>query len=136
MGRRLAPDEGSSDIRWGSWGESPGSQEHAEAVAVAAAAGETAVQLDDAHGFGAAVVRTVGAEAGQERLPPAAQGPSQPGDLTDRAGVERVEDLLGAPASVGGVLGTVGRAQVLRAAPGEVDLLVRDVGEGRVLEAP
>ncbi|WP_376837604.1 hypothetical protein, partial [Brevibacterium otitidis] len=35
---------GSSDIRWGSWGESAGGEEHAEAVVVlvAVAAGEAA----------------------------------------------------------------------------------------------
>ena len=40
---------GSSDIRWGSWGESAGGEEHAEpvVVAVAEAAGEAAVQFDD-----------------------------------------------------------------------------------------
>ena len=50
--------DGSSDIRWGSWGESAGGEEHAEpvVVAVAEAAGEAAVQLDDpVHGLSAAV---------------------------------------------------------------------------------
>ena len=49
---------GSSDIRWGSWGESAGGEEHAEpvVVAVAEAAGEAAVQFDDpVHGLSAAV---------------------------------------------------------------------------------
>ena len=49
---------GSSDIRWGSWGESAGGEEHAEpvVVAVAEAAGEAAVQLNDpVHGLSAAV---------------------------------------------------------------------------------
>ena len=49
---------GSSDIRWGSWGESAGGEEHAEpvVVAVAEAAGEAAVQLDDpVHGLSATV---------------------------------------------------------------------------------
>ena len=49
---------GSSDIRWGSWGEPAGGEEHAEAVvvAVAVAAGEAAVQLDDpVHRLGSAV---------------------------------------------------------------------------------
>lgn len=57
---RLGPEveTGSSDIRWGSWGESAGGEEHAEAVvvAVAVAAGEAAVQLDDpVHRLGSAV---------------------------------------------------------------------------------
>lgn len=49
---------GSSDIRWGSWCEAAGGEEHAEAVvlAVAVAACEAAVELDDAvDGLGAAV---------------------------------------------------------------------------------
>ena len=49
---------GSSDIRWGSWGESAGGEEHAEPVVVpvAVAAGEAAVELDDpVDGLGAAV---------------------------------------------------------------------------------
>ena len=49
---------GSSDIRWGSWGESAGGEEHAEpvVVAVAEAAGEAAVEFDDpVHRLGAAV---------------------------------------------------------------------------------
>ena len=49
---------GSSDIRWGSWGESAGGEEHAEpvVVAVAEAAGEAAVQFDDpVHRLSAAV---------------------------------------------------------------------------------
>ena len=55
---RLGAKRGSSDIRWGSWGESAGGEEHAEpvVVAVAEAAGEAAVQLDDpVHGLSAAV---------------------------------------------------------------------------------
>ena len=49
---------GSSDFRWGSWGEAAGGEEHAEAVVVpvAVAAGEAPVQLDDpVHRLGAAV---------------------------------------------------------------------------------
>ena len=52
------PIKGSSDIRWGSWGESAGGEEHAEpvVVAVAVAAGEAAVEFDDpVHGLSAAV---------------------------------------------------------------------------------
>ena len=65
---------GSSDIRWGSGLESSGGQEHAEAVVgqVAVAAGEAAVELDDAvDGFGAAVVGSAGGEVGEERVLPA-----------------------------------------------------------------
>lgn len=49
---------GSSDFRWGSWGEAAGGEEHAEAVVVpvSVAAGEAAVELDDpVHRLGAAV---------------------------------------------------------------------------------
>ena len=49
---------GSSDIRWGSWRESSGGEEHWEevVVSVAVAAGEAAVELDDAvDRFGATV---------------------------------------------------------------------------------
>ena len=54
----VLPKCGSSDIRWGSVGESAGGEEHAEPVvlAVAVAAGEASVQLDDpVDRFGAAV---------------------------------------------------------------------------------
>lgn len=94
------------------------------------------MQLDDAvDGLGAAVVRAVGVEVGQERLPPAAQGASQAGDLGDRAGVERVQDLLGAATALGRVLRAVGGSEVLDAAPGDVDLLVGGIGQDRGLEA-
>ena len=94
------------------------------------------MQLDDAvDGLGAAVVRAVGVEVGQERLPPAAQGASQAGDLGDRAGVERVQDLLGAATALGRVLRAVGGSEVLGAAPGDVDLLVGGIGQDRGLEA-
>ncbi len=59
----------------GSWGEASCGEEHAEAVVVqvAVAAGEAAVEFDDAvDGFGAAVVRAAGGEVGQERVAPAA----------------------------------------------------------------
>jgi hypothetical protein len=49
---------GSSDVRWGSWGESAVGEEHAEpvVVAVAEAAGEATVQLvDPVHGLSSAV---------------------------------------------------------------------------------
>ena len=54
----------------GSWGESAGGEEHAEAVvlAVAIAAGEAAVELDDpVDRLGAAVVRAARGEVRQER---------------------------------------------------------------------
>src|SRR5690625_516944 len=66
---------GSSDFRWGSGVESAGCEEHAEAVVgeVAVAAGEAAVELDDAvDGLGAPVVGPVGGEVGQKCVFPAA----------------------------------------------------------------
>lgn len=64
---------GSSPIRWGSRGECSCGQQHSEPVvlAVAVAAGEAAVQLDDSiDGFGTAVVGPAGGEVGQERVAP------------------------------------------------------------------
>lgn len=68
---------GSISLNWlfghpvgGSWGESAGGEEHAEAVvlAVAIAAGEAAVELDDpVDRLGAAVVRAARGEVRQER---------------------------------------------------------------------
>lgn len=64
-----------------------------------------------------AVVRPVGREVGEECLPPAVQGPSETGDLGDRAGVERGQDLLGTGPALTGAFGAVGGPQVLGAAP-------------------
>lgn len=67
------------------------------------------MELDDAvDGLGAAVVGAVGAEVGQVRFAPAAQGSSEAGDLGDGAGVERGEDLLCSDPALLGVLGAVG----------------------------
>lgn len=69
---------GSSDMRWGSWGEAASGEEHAEAVVVAVAepSGEAAVEFDDpVDRFGAAVVRAAGGEVREERVPPPAEGP-------------------------------------------------------------
>src|SRR5690606_11044058 len=126
--------DGSSDIRWGSWGEAAGGEEHAEAiiVAVAEAAGEASVEFDDpVHGFGAAVVRSAGGEVGQECGLPAAQGAAQAGDLGDRAGVERLDDLLRDPSPLGEVLRLVGGAQLLGALPCDEHLVVRFIGLDR-----
>lgn len=59
-------------------------------------AGDAAVELDDpAHGLGPAVGRAVGVEVGQERCLLAAQCLAEPGDLGDRAGRQRSDQLLG-----------------------------------------
>ena len=68
--------------------EAPCDEEHPEpvVVAVAEAAGDAVVELDEAvDGFGAAVVRAGGGEVGQERLAPLLQAPAEAGDLGDRA---------------------------------------------------
>ncbi|MPM79463.1 hypothetical protein SDC9_126497 [bioreactor metagenome] len=108
-------------------GEASGGEEYAEAVvvAVAVAAGEAAVEFDDpVDGLGAAIVGPAGGEVGQERCPPASEGPPESGDLGDRAGVEGVQDLLRTAASLRGVGCLVGGPQVLGAAPRDVDLHV------------
>jgi hypothetical protein len=64
-------------------------QDHSESivVGVAEAAGDAAVELDDAvHGFGAAVVGSAGGEVDQELALPGPEGPAEPRDLGDRAG--------------------------------------------------
>jgi hypothetical protein len=61
-------------------GEAAGGEEHAGAVvvAVAVAAGEAAVQFDDAvDRFGAAVVRATDGEVRAERSAPGAQRPAE-----------------------------------------------------------
>jgi len=75
---------GSLYLRWGhesrGVGKSASDEEHAEAVvvAVAEAAGDAAVELDEAvDGFGAAVVCAGGGEVDQERLAPLLQGPAR-----------------------------------------------------------
>src|SRR3954451_15270216 len=104
-----------------------GDEEHAEAVvvAVAEAAGDAAVEFDEAvDGFGAAVAGAAGVEVGQERGLPAAQGLAEPGDLGNGAGRERVGDLLGESPARGGGRGVVDGPDLLRAVPGEGHLVV------------
>lgn len=66
-------------------------------------------------------------EVGQDCGLPPTQGPSQPGDLRNRAGREQVEDLGDEPASLHGA-GVVDRAELLVAVPGQGDLAVRVPG--------
>jgi hypothetical protein len=76
------------------------------------------VELDDAvDRFGAAVVGPAGGEVGQELLLPGTQGATQAGDLGDRAGVERVDDLDRDRPPLIEFLGVVGRSELLLAAP-------------------
>jgi hypothetical protein len=98
-------------------------------VAVAEAAGDAAVEFDEAvDGFGAAVAGAVGVEVGQERALPAAQGLAEPGDLGDRAGRERAYDLLGGGAAGRGRGCVVDRPDLLRTTPRQGDLVVAFVG--------
>jgi hypothetical protein len=81
------------------------------------------VELDESvDRLGPAVARAAGVEVGQERLAPPLQGLAEPLDLRDRAGRERGKDLLGDLLALAEVVGLVGRAQLLGALPGEVDL--------------
>ncbi len=92
------------------------------------------MELDEAvDRFGAAVVRAVGVEVGQERLTPLLEGLAEPLDLRDRAGRERREDLLCDLASLTEVAGLVGRAELLCAAPCELDLDVPLIGAERLV---
>ena len=91
---------GSPGIGWGHGREVAGVEGHAEAVVVpvAIAVGDAPGQCDHpVRGFGAANVRAGACEERQERTPPSAQGAAKAGDLWDRIGVRRVDDLLGDP---------------------------------------
>jgi len=62
--------------------------------------GEASGLLDDeVDGLGSAVVDAAGGEVGQDLVLPLPQGPAQPCDFWDGAGVEGVDDLLGEPSS-------------------------------------
>ncbi len=104
-------------------------------MGVAEAAGDAAGEFDEAvDGFGAAVVGAVGGEVGQERFSPLVEGAAEAGDLGDRAGGKRREDLGGGGLGLW-VAWLVDRAQVLRALPSDFDLDVAFVGGEHVLEA-
>ena len=113
-------------------------REHAEAVvvAVAEAAGDAAVEFDEAvHGFCAAVVRAVGVEVAEELATPRGQGLAEALDLGERAGHEGGQDLLG-DGSSGGVAGlVVGVADLLSAPPSDFDLDASFVRGPRRFEA-
>src|SRR5450830_1262681 len=74
--------------------------------------------------LGAAVAGPLGREVAQVGVLPLAQGPPEPGDLGDRAGGERRDDLLGDLLPGGQVTGGVGGADLLVALPGDQDLVV------------
>ncbi len=81
------------------------------------------MQLDESiDGFGASVVGAAGGEVRQERLTPLVQGPAEAGDLGDRAGRERGQDVLRDPAALGEVFAVERGPQLLRREPGDEDL--------------
>ena len=76
-------------------------------MGVAEASGDAAGEFDQSvDGLGAAVVGAAGGEVAEERVAPLVEGPAEAGDLGDRAGRERGEDLLRVPPA-GGVAGLV-----------------------------
>jgi hypothetical protein len=104
-------------------------------VAVAEAAGDAAVEFDQAvDGFGAAVVRAAGVEVGQERCAPLLQRLPEPSDLRDRTGRQRGEDLLDDQSAFDRVLGLVGRAKLLGTLPGDEHFVVTFVSGDRAVE--
>jgi len=81
--------------------------------------------LDDAvDRFCPAVADAAGYEVGQDLLAPAAQSLAESLDLGDRAGVERVEELLGELAARGLAFGVVDRADLLVGASGYLNLAI------------
>lgn len=92
---------------------------------------EVAVELDDSvHGLGAAVVRPARGEKARNASRQWRRVRPRRGDLGERAGVERVDDLRGDPSPLGEVFLVVGGAQLLPALPGD-ECLVRRVGLDR-----
>lgn len=74
------------------------------------------MELDEAvDRLGTAVGRACGVEVRQERLPPLLQRAPETGDLWDRAGRRRGDDVLGDPAALSGVLLVEHRAQLVAA---------------------
>jgi hypothetical protein len=94
-------------------------------VAVTEAAGDAAMQLDEAvDRLRAPVVRAACLEVAEELAAPLLQRVSEAGDLGDGAGAERGDDLLGdrAPGVVGVLV--VAGADLLGALPGDLNLEV------------
>lgn len=103
---------------------------------VSEAASDATTELDEpVDGLGAAVAGTVGVEVRQERCPPPAQRLSQPRDLRDRAGRQRVDELLGQTPTLGrgGLVEHV--TDVLGAHVGDLDRDVIGVGCERCFQA-
>jgi hypothetical protein len=100
----------------------------------AEAVGEAADLLDQkVDGFGAAVgdascAGLGGVEAGHDVGLPGPQRSAQAGDLRDRAGRERGDDVLGEPPAPAGIGLLVDRSDALIGVPGQGDLPVRVAG--------
>lgn len=83
------------------------------------------MELDDADiGLGDAVVHLPGREVREERVLPTLQRPAQGRDLGDRAGVQYIDDDLGDPLPLGGVLLVVGGAPLRGALPRDEHFVV------------
>ena len=104
-------------------------------VAVAGSAGDALVEFDEFVGrLGAAVVGAAGVEVGQERVAPLLQRLAQPLALRDRKRRQRADEVVGDAASLGWALRPVGRPQLLRAQPGDEDLVMALVGSDRAVQ--
>jgi len=79
--------------------------------------------------FGAAVGDLVSGEVGQYLAAPGPEGPAESGDLGDRAGRERSDDLFGQPTAVVPGRCVVVRAESLVAVPGGGDFPARVPGD-------
>ena len=89
----------------------------------AEASGDAVVELDEpADGLGAAVARAGGVEVAEELTTAPSQVLCRGGDLRDRAGGERRDDLLRNSAACGMGVQVVRRADLLGAAPCEFDV--------------
>ncbi len=85
------------------------------------AVGEASGLLDDTVDVLAATVGdAAGGEVGEDLGPPLAQGPAEPGDFFDGAGVEGVEQFLGLLAATCRRCGVVDPADGLVDRPGKV----------------
>jgi len=94
------------------------------------------VQLDEpVDGLGAAVAGAVGVEVGQECRGPLLQGAAEAGDLGDRTGRQRRDELLGDLLAFGWPGVAVGQAQPLRDGPRDPDRVVLGPDVDRGLEA-
>lgn len=105
-------------------------------LAVAEAAGDAAVELDQAvDALGATIAGAAGVEVGQEGVLPLLEGATKSGDLRDRARGKAGDDLLGDLAALGRVGVGVGGPHLLGALPGDVDGIMAFISSDRRGEA-